>query len=145
MMVNLPCLMVSLYQLPSSHLFIHRVLAKLSNRIYVLRRVLLQATALVWSLIFTDQFLPARYGFSVDAAPAFSCWSLCWCHGLTTPSLSGFFPEPCPVSESSGTRQGSGIHSLYFMLQSFPASPTVGYPSTSFEDHKRLPWLISQK
>ena len=48
MMVNLPCLWGSLSQLPSSHLFIHRVPAKLSNRVYALRRVFLPATALVF-------------------------------------------------------------------------------------------------
>ncbi len=26
----------------------------------------------------------------------------------STPSFSGFYPEPCPISESSGIRQGSG-------------------------------------
>ena len=40
-----------LYQLPSSHLFIHRVPAKLSNRVIALRSELLQATALVYILI----------------------------------------------------------------------------------------------
>ena len=39
------------YQLPSSHLLIHRVLAKLSNRVIALRSKLLQATALVCILI----------------------------------------------------------------------------------------------
>ena len=38
-------------QLPSSHLLIHRVLAKLSNRVIALRSKLLQATALVCILI----------------------------------------------------------------------------------------------
>ena len=40
-----------LYQLPSSHLLIHQVLAKLSNRVIALRSKLLQATALVCILI----------------------------------------------------------------------------------------------
>ena len=39
------------YQLPSSHLLIHRVPAKLSNRVIALRSELLQATALVYILI----------------------------------------------------------------------------------------------
>ena len=39
------------YQLPSSHLLIHQVLAKLSNRVIALRSKLLQATALVCILI----------------------------------------------------------------------------------------------
>ena len=39
------------YQLPSSHLLIHRVPAKLSNRVIALRSKLLQATALVCILI----------------------------------------------------------------------------------------------
>ena len=36
------------YQLPSSHMFIHRVPAKLSNRVYALWSKLLPATALVY-------------------------------------------------------------------------------------------------
>ena len=56
------------YQLPSSHLLIHRVPAKLSNRVIALRSELLQATALVYILILlTCPF--RRDGYSVDASP----------------------------------------------------------------------------
>ena len=44
-------------QLPSSHLLIHRVLAKLSNRVIALRSKLLQATALVCILILLTWLL----------------------------------------------------------------------------------------
>ena len=79
------------------------------------------------------------YGYSVDASPCFvTCWSLCWCSACCTPSLSGFFPEPCPISESSGTRQGSGINNAVdcLMLQSLPSFPDVWCPSTSSSDHR---------
>ena len=61
-----------------------------------------------------------RRGYSVtvgkvsDKEIDFPCFVLkvmaeqCCC----TPSLSGFFPEPCPISESSATWQGSGIYLL---------------------------------
>ena len=45
-------------QLPSSHLLIHRVPAKLSNRVFALRSKLLQATALVFYFDFTDLATP---------------------------------------------------------------------------------------
>lgn len=46
----------------------------------------------------------------MDASPAsFSAGHCADAVVHATPSLSGFFPEPCPVSELSGTRQGSGI------------------------------------
>ena len=68
-------------QLPSSHLLIHRVLAKLSNRVIALRSKLLQATALVCILILlTCPFhrvrifrgritLPRLAGLCDDAVP----------------------------------------------------------------------------
>lgn len=46
----------------------------------------------------------------MDASPAsFSAGHCADAVVHATPSLSGFFPEPCPVSELSGSRQGSGI------------------------------------
>ena len=56
----------------------------------------------------------------------------------STPSLSGFFPEPCPISESSGTRQGSGINNAVdcLTLQSLPSFLVVWCPSASFSDHR---------
>lgn len=111
------------YQLPSSHLLIHRVPAKLSNRVIALRSELLQATALVYILILlTCPFRRVR--IFRGRFPCFvTCWSLCWCSACCTPSLSGFFPEPCPISESSATRQGSGINNAVdcLMLQSLPS------------------------
>ena len=58
-----------LYQLPSSHLLIHQVLAKLSNRFIALRSKLLQATALVCILILLTCPFHTGYGYSVDASP----------------------------------------------------------------------------
>ena len=58
------------YQLPSFHLLIHRVPAKLSNRVIALRSELLQATALVYILILLTCH-STGYGYSVDASPCF--------------------------------------------------------------------------
>ena len=62
----------------------------------------------------------------------------------STPSLSGFFPEPCPISESSGTRQGSGINNAVdcLTLQSLPFFPDVWCPAASSSDHR--PFLSSE-
>lgn len=59
--------------------------------------------------------LPRLAGLCDDAVP------------VVTPSLSGSFPEPCPISESSGTRQGSGINHAVdcLTLQSLPSFPDV--------------------
>ena len=67
------------YQLPSSHLLIHRVPAKLSNRVIALRSELLQATALVCILILlTSSFHRVR--LFRGRIPCFIfCWSLCLC------------------------------------------------------------------
>ena len=54
MMVNLPCLKGSLPQLPSSHLFIHRVPAKLLRGVSAPWKNTLPATALVCRFEFTD-------------------------------------------------------------------------------------------
>ncbi len=54
MMVNLPCLWGSVSQLPSSHLFIHRVPAKLLFGVYAPWNKSLPATALVCTWIITD-------------------------------------------------------------------------------------------
>lgn len=71
---------------------------------------------------FTDLLFYIKYGYSVDAFPyiVFLVFVLMQCL-FCTPSLSGFFPEPCPISESSGTRQGSGINRIVdcLMLQLF--------------------------
>ena len=67
------------YQLPSSHLLIHRVPAKLSNRVIALRSELLQATALVCILILlTCSFHRVR--LFRGRIPCFIfCWSSCLC------------------------------------------------------------------
>ena len=62
------------YQLPSSHLPIHRVLAKLSNRGIALRIKLLQATALVYILILLTSTLHWERIFR----GRFSLFSVCW-------------------------------------------------------------------
>ena len=135
------------YQLPSSHLLIHRVPAKLSNRVIALRSELLQATALVYILILlTCPFRRVR--IFRGRFPCFvTCWSLCWCSACCTPSLSGFFPEPCPISESSATRQGSGINNAVdcLMLQSLPSFPAAWCPSASSSDHRPFPSSESYK
>ena len=62
-------------------------------------------------LILTDLCLHTRNWYSVDAFPHVSCcWSCGWCSAWHTSSLSGYFsPEPCSISDCSGTQQGSGF------------------------------------
>ena len=64
-----------MYQLPSSHLFIHWVPAKLSNRVYALWRILLPATALVCLWLLTDLTGSAQHWFSGRFAVSPLCWS----------------------------------------------------------------------
>lgn len=88
-------------QLPSSHLFIHRVPAKLSNGVYAPRSKLLPATALVCKLTLTDltrhlggtDFISGRYAIFCHVSVFVTDEVL-----LHTSSLLGFFPEPCPTS-----------------------------------------------
>ena len=63
---------------------------------------------------FTDLFIPQVTDIQWTLPPVSLGWSCYWCSTCHTPSLSGFFPEPCSISESSGTQQGSGI-----IMQSF--------------------------
>ena len=48
---------------------------------------------------------------------AYYSWSCCKCSTTRTPSFSGFFPEPCLISDYSETQQGSGtmLHSVLIL------------------------------
>ena len=95
-------------QLPSSHLFIHWVPAKLSNRVYALWRILLPATALVSVWLFTDLTGSVQHSFSGRyAVPPLSRSSDD--RDSFSPSPSGSFPEPCTTPDVSGTQQDPGI------------------------------------
>lgn len=75
-------------------------------------------------------------------------WFCCRCSTFRTPSFSGFFPEPCSISESSGTQQGSGTVIQYasfsyaplLMLPELPACSGVLCPLTSSSDHTPSLW-----
>ena len=96
-----------MYQLPSSHLFIHRVPAKLSNRVYALWSKLLPATALVYLWLLTDLTGSAQHD-SVDATLCLSLVGLLLT-GIFPLSPSGSFPEPCTTPDVSGTQQDPGL------------------------------------
>ncbi len=107
MMVNLPCLWGSVSQLPSSHLFIHRVPTKLSNGIFVPRRVLLLATAPVCEWIITgsaDLTQTCRLSGGRDTVCTVSGSSA----GVNTP-FSGFpIQNPARIPNISVCRQSPG-------------------------------------
>ena len=108
MMVNLPCLMVSCTsflrptcsytECPLSFLTgscpTERTIAGYSSCLYFdfTGLPIVQGTDIPWT-----HALHHSAGLCDDTVP------------ILLPSLSGFFPEPCPVSESSATRQGSGM------------------------------------
>ena len=95
-------------QLPSSHLFIHWVPAKLSCRVYALWRILLPATALVCVWLFTDLTGSVQHSFSGRyAVPPLSRSSDD--RDSFSPSPSGPFPEPCSAPDVSATQQDPGI------------------------------------
>ena len=105
-------------QLPSSHLFIHRVPAKLLNRVYALRKKPMPATALIFHLIVTDRASHAPVLIdSVDAIPLQALYGLCADVVLSDSIVYGFlFQNPTQPPILSEVRQGSGINSLYCRL-----------------------------
>ena len=137
MMVNLPCLIVSCTNfLRPTCSYTKCLLSFLTGSLpYGVNYCKLQLLFVFW---FYWPSHSTGYGYSVDAYPASFYWSLCWCSACSTPSLSGFFPEPCPISESSATRQGSGINNAFdcLTLQSLPSFPVVWCPSASSSDHR---------
>jgi hypothetical protein len=58
---------------------------------------------------FTDLFDSQSTDIQWTLYPVSLSWSWCGCSTCRTSSLLGFFPEPCSISESSGTQQGPGI------------------------------------
>ena len=82
-------------QLPSSHLLIHWVPAKLSNRGIPYGENYCQLQ-LLFVFIVTD--LPFAAGtLFIGRLSCFISWSWCWCSALHTPSgLRVSFPKPCP-------------------------------------------------
>ena len=105
-------------QLPSSHLFIHRVPAKLLNRVYALRKKPMPATALIFHLIVTDRASHAPVLInSVDAIPLQALYGLCADVVLSDSIVYGFLIQnPAQPPILSEVRQGSGINSLYCRL-----------------------------
>ena len=130
-------------QLPSSHLFIHRVPAKLLNRVYALRKKPMPATALIFHLIVTDRASHAPVLIdSVDAIPLQALYGLCADVVLSDSIVYGFLIQnPAQPPLSAEVRQGSGINSLYCRLPLIMRLPecshplVVLYPSASFPDH----------
>ena len=140
MMVNLPCLMVSCTNfLRPTCSYTKCLLSFLTGSLpYGVNYCKLQLLFVFW---FYWPGYSTGFGYSVDAYPASFSWSSWWCSTCNAPSLSGFLPEPCPISESSGTRQGSGINNAFdcLMLQSLPSFPAAWCPSTSSSDHRPCP------
>ena len=85
-----------MYQLPSSHLFIHRVPAKLSCRVYALWNKLLPATALVSSWLLTDLTGSAQHWFSGRYAVSPPLLVFCWL-GLSPRLLQVPFQNPAQL------------------------------------------------
>ena len=102
-------------QLPSSHLFIHRVPAKLFNGVCAPRSELLPATALVCKLILTD--LTSGH---LDGADLISGRNTTFIHlSVFVPAEAPLASQRCRVSfqnparpliHYSEARQGSGVH-----------------------------------
>lgn len=120
MMVNLPCLMGSCPNfLRSTCSYTECPLSFLTGSCPTERTTAGYSSCLY--LDFTDLSIPQGTDIPWTPTPPHSA-GLCddtvpvW----STPSLPGFFPEPCPVSGSSGTRQGSGIN--YAVKMSYTAT-----------------------
>lgn len=133
-------------QLPSFHLFIHRVPAKLLNGIWVPRKIPLPATALVFYLIVTDQTCPMMVLIdSVDALPPQILIGLSADAADFQPHhVRVSFPEPCPASDAfSETRQGPGNIMLCSAVVVMPLRklPEVLCLSASFPGCILFPFL----
>ena len=118
MAMNLPCLMGSHSQLPSSHLSIHRVPAKLAYRVMLHGEYSCRLQLLFAYWIVTDQASLRQHWSDQWTLAAFvpSCLfmliSYILRYRLQVPS-----PEPCPASRLSLTvRQGSEIFVQYYLL-----------------------------
>lgn len=89
------------YQLPSSHLSIHRVPAKLSNRVYAPRSRLLPATALVCKRFLLTLFGSTGYRSFGGCSPCFPSLVLLPVRLCSLPDSSLVpFPEPYPIPEN---------------------------------------------
>ena len=112
MMVNLPCLKGSVSQLPSSHLSIHRVPAKLSNRVMPYGENYRQLQLLF--LIDSTDLPLIKDWYTVDAILVLVHWSFLWYSASTLHhDYRVSFPEPGSISVFSGIQQGSGIVILF--------------------------------
>ena len=132
MMVNLPCLMVSCTNfLRPTCSYTECPLSFLTGSCPTEETTASYSSCLYFD--FTDPPIPQGTDIPWTHHPVSFRWSSWWCRTTGTTSLLGFFPEPCPVSELSGTPQGSGIiHSVdCLMLQSLPSFLDVWCPSTS--------------
>lgn len=89
---------------------------------------------------YSDLFFFRVLFFSVRFALIYSVGLASVAVASTSPLFSGSFPEPCPVSDPSATRQGSGIFFIPWdlMLPLLPVSPLVLYPSASSLDRMRF-------
>ena len=112
MMVNLPCLMVSCTNfLRPTCSYTECPLSFLTGSCPTEETTASYSSCLYFD--FTDPPIPQGTDIPWTHHPVSFRWSSWWCRTTGTTSLSGFFPEPCPVSELSGTPQGSGIiHSV---------------------------------
>ena len=126
MMVNLPCLMVSRTNfLRPTCSYTECPLSFLTGSCPTERTTASYSSCLYFD--FTDLPIPQGTDIPWTLHPASFSWSLCSCSTCSTPSFLGFFPEPGPISDSSGTRQGLGINDAvnWLMPQSLSSFPDV--------------------
>ena len=108
MMVNLPCLMESCSNfLRPTCSYTECQLSFLTGSCPTERTTASYSSCLYFD--FTDLFVSQDTDIPWTLYLVSRSWSLCWCSTFCTPSLSGFFPEPCSISEYSETQQGSGF------------------------------------
>ena len=126
MMVNLPCLWGSVSQLPSSHLFIHRVPTKLSNGVMLHG----ENPCRLQLLFVPESSLTYRWhqmvlNMSADASPALSGGGL-YRSGVIAPLWIWTFQNPARFpNRLPETRLDSGMASTLLHLCWFPDGSTV--------------------
>ena len=133
MMVNLPCLWGSVSQLPSSHLSIHRVPAKLLNGVMLHGKYPCRLQLLfVPESSLTYRWHQMVLNMSADASPALSGGSL-YLSGVIAPLWVRTFQNPARLTNKlPETRLDSGTTSIIVSLCRITDGSTSRYsPSES--------------
>lgn len=143
-MVNLPCLMVSRTNFLRPTCSYTECRLSLQTGSCPTERTTASYSSCLY-LIFTDLLLTSRKLIFSGRSPLFH-WLACWDAVRFTLHLGlrVSYPEPCPISDHSGTRQDSGflMQSVVFMLPVMSSDSVLRCHPTSSSDRILSPLLV---